>query len=253
MKAWQSAIYMTQCAFFLKIDAFIKYVNFTWCVYDKDHMSALRLKNRSESDPRIGSLTCSNISQMTSRVGLHIRSSHVLTDGMPVVKVNQSAWRRSPIPSAKTVSFDSASRPFREEITAPFDAKAERQGRTLCPLSRLVFHLLRPSVRLRHDFFFSFSFFSCVFPLRPSSYVPVSLRYSDFALRPLLSSFSFAFILTFRRLLLRGFRPVLPNHDLLCFHHSPSSERIKILRVDFFKTQFISESLTCTLDVKFIW
>ena len=23
-----------------------------WCVYDKDHMSALRLKNTSESDPR---------------------------------------------------------------------------------------------------------------------------------------------------------------------------------------------------------
>ena len=135
---------------------------------------------------------------MISRVGLHIRSSHILTDGIPVVKVNQSAWRRSPIPSAKTVSFDSASRPFREEITAPFDAKAERQGRTLCPLSRLVFHLLRPSVRLRHHFFFSFSFFSCVFPLRPSSYASVSLRYSSFALRPLLSSFSFAFILTFR-------------------------------------------------------
>ena len=24
----------------------------TWCVYDQDHMSALRIKNRSESDPR---------------------------------------------------------------------------------------------------------------------------------------------------------------------------------------------------------
>ena len=23
-----------------------------WCVYDKDHMSALRIKNTSESDPR---------------------------------------------------------------------------------------------------------------------------------------------------------------------------------------------------------
>ena len=27
------------------------YCNFTWCVYDIDHMSALQIKNTSESDP----------------------------------------------------------------------------------------------------------------------------------------------------------------------------------------------------------
>ena len=28
------------------------FLGLTWCVYDKDHMSALRIKNTSESDPR---------------------------------------------------------------------------------------------------------------------------------------------------------------------------------------------------------
>ena len=169
---------------------------------------------------------------MTSRVGLHIRSSHILTDGMPVVKVNQSAWRRSPIPSAKTVSFDSASRPFREEITAPFDAKAERQGRTLCPLSRLVFHLLAtisssPSLSSRA---------SCPCDLllmlqsvfaTPTS--PFGLCFLPFLL--LSSSPS--------GLLLRGFRPVLLDHALLCFRRSSSSERI---RVDFLNAVYFWES-----------
>ena len=39
----------------------------TGCVYDKDHMSAVWIKNRSESDPRICEVTLALQRKLTTR------------------------------------------------------------------------------------------------------------------------------------------------------------------------------------------
>ena len=54
-----------------------------WCVYDKDHMSALRIRNTSESDPRSYEVTKA-VTNKTQKKFWHFNGFEPMTSAIPV-------------------------------------------------------------------------------------------------------------------------------------------------------------------------